>query len=759
MRWSLATQLRLGFAAAFLLVLGVCGATWWVALNYHGEIDVAYETHLRTAVQLAEARSTFWELRYALPQFMIGSAEEQQRILGEQDKWYAIVEERLAAYGEAAPDAEERRTLTSLRSAYQRYKQVRPKFFELWAAGQKDEAIAWRALTTTPFAEETVRAFGTQIGLQHSLAEREHAEADQKVRVALGLVTAITIALLGMLAIGYAYSVRMLRPIRALRAQAERVVREQLDETIDASTGSNEVAALVESFQLMSGRLLARTESLRQSRERLDFLLRATPAVIYAAKAGGDYPVIFVSANVRAVLGWEPEDFLRDPAFWSSNIHPDDRERVLAGLAASEREDRQVYEYRFRHRDGSWPWVHDNFVLIRDSSGAPSELVGYWIDVTERKKAADALRESEARHMAVIESALDAIIVNDEEGRITEFNPAAERTFGFRRDEVLGKSLDELLIPGGDGGILRQRFREGLASGTPEFEGHRVEVSALHADGHEFPIELIVQRIDSGGQIFFTAFARDITERNQARIALEQTYRMKSEFMANVTHELRTPLNAVIGFAELLKDEVPGPLNAKQAEFAADILASGRRLLALVEGILEMSRLDAPGAALEREPVEIGSALTERVGTHRAAAEAQRVRISLEVAADIGSAELDPKALRRMLDALLDNAIKFNREGGQVAVSARRAGGALEIAVADTGIGIARENMAKIFKPLAQLDAGLARQHAGIGLGLALARRLAELHGGTIEVESEPGKGSTFTLRLPCCHTGLAAFG
>jgi len=173
---------------------------------------------------------------------------------------------------------------------------------------------------------------------------------------------------------------------------------------------------------------------------------------------------------------------------------------------------------------------------------------------------------------------------------------------------------------------------------------------------------------------------RKVAERTEelakALEAATEADRMKSDFMANVTHELRTPLNSVIGFAEMLKDEVPGALNAKQAAFAADILASGERLLALVEGILEMSRLDAAGAALEREPVEIGAALDERVTAHRKAAEARCVTICLDVAPDAGRAELDPKALCRMLDVLLDNAIKFNREGGTVAVSARRAGGA-----------------------------------------------------------------------------------
>jgi Amt family ammonium transporter len=246
---------------------------------------------------------------------------------------------------------------------------------------------------------------------------------------------------------------------------------------------------------------------------------------------------------------------------------------------------------------------------------------------------------------------------------------------------------------------------------------------------------------------------RKIVERTEelamALDAATAADRIKSEFMANITHELRTPLNSVIGFADLLKDEVPGKLNQKQARFATDILASGQCLLALVEGILEMSRLDAGAAALGREQVPIGAVVAERVAAHREAAAALGLTMRVDMAADFGGAELSPGALTRMLDALIDNAIKFNRAGGEVAVSVRRTGDALEIAVGDKGIGIARTDLPKLFTPLVQLDAGLARKHGGVGLGLALARRLAELHGGTIEVESEPGKGSTFTLRLP----------
>ena len=620
MRWSLAAQLRLGFVTGLLLMLGVSGAAWWIALHYREQVNVLYRDNLIAAVRLAEANSAFWELRYAIPHFMTGSAEQRQRVIVDQDKQYAIVEERLAAYAENTLGTEEGRAFISLRSAYQRYKQARAKIFELWAAGEKDQAIAWRALTTIPYGEETGRAFATQIALQRSLEESEQAEADRKVRISLGLVTAITIALLATLVIGYAYSVRLLRPIRALRGRVQGMVREQLGETMGAAASANEVAALVESFELMSERLRAHTESLRVNETRLREALRmAHLGHLQLDAASGR---MIWSEEMYAIFGRDPASFRPDlQTYYAELVHPDDRAALQAAEQAAYRDGGPHRpEHRILRPDGSVRWVQAEGRAETDAAGRPLRIV---------------------------------------------------------------------------------------------------------------------------------ATVQDITERHEAEAAVAEALRVKTEFMNNVTHELRTPLNSVIGFAELLADEVAGPLNAKQAAFAADILASGQRLLTLVEGILEMSRLDAAGVALTREPVEIGAAIEERVAAHRKAAEAGRVSIALGVAADAGRADLDPKALRRIFDALLDNAIKFNREGGAVTVSTRRDGRGLEITVADAGIGIAREELAKLFKPLTQLDGGLARSHGGVGMGLALARRLAELHGGTIEVESEPGKGSSFTLRLP----------
>jgi len=407
-----------------------------------------------------------------------------------------------------------------------------------------------------------------------------------------------------------------------------------------------------------------------------------------------------------------------------------------------------IYELTYIRKDGSRFPAVVSVTALRDVQDA---IIGYLLigtDNTARKVAEDAVLENEERFRLVIESMPHCIVLIGSDGRIELVNLETEKTFGYRREELIGRNIEELVPERYRPGHVRVRT-DFLAAPTVRAMGAGRDLFGLRRDGTEVPVEIGLSPLRIRKRSYVLASIVDITERKRAREAIERANRMRSDFMANVTHELRTPLNSVIGFAGLLKDEVQGPLNAKQAQFAADILASGRRLLALVEGILEMSRLDAAGAVLEREPVEIGAKLEERVAAHRKAAEARGVTMRLDVAPEAGSAELDPKALRRMVDALLDNAIKFNREGGAVAVSARRDDGCLEIAVADTGIGIARKDLAKLFKPLTQLDAGLARSHDGVGLGLALARRIAELYGGTIEVESELGKGSKFTLRFP----------
>jgi signal transduction histidine kinase len=239
---------------------------------------------------------------------------------------------------------------------------------------------------------------------------------------------------------------------------------------------------------------------------------------------------------------------------------------------------------------------------------------------------------------------------------------------------------------------------------------------------------------------------RDLSEKGRQ---LEAASRHKSEFLANMSHELRTPLNAILGFSEVLLERMFGDLNEKQAEFVQDILGSGRHLLALINDILDLSKVEAGRMELHLTPVNLPLAIESAVGLVRE--RASRHGIALSCAADDALEEVvaDERKVRQILLNLLANAVKFTPDGGRVEVRAVRADTYAEIAVSDTGIGIAPQDQAAVFEEFRQVGGAQAQKREGTGLGLALAKRFVELHGGTIGVRSERGKGSTFTFTLP----------
>jgi signal transduction histidine kinase len=239
---------------------------------------------------------------------------------------------------------------------------------------------------------------------------------------------------------------------------------------------------------------------------------------------------------------------------------------------------------------------------------------------------------------------------------------------------------------------------------------------------------------------------REIEEKSEQ---IEAANRHKSEFLANMSHELRTPLNAIIGFSEVLSERMFGELNEKQAEYTDDILSSGRHLLSLINEILDLSKVEAGRMELELSkfdlPLTIDNARTfvrERATKHG---------INLDVTVDerLGEFVGDERKIKQILLNLLSNAVKFTSEGGRIGINARRTNGAVEISVSDTGIGIALEDQTRIFEEFRQVGGDYAHKKEGTGLGLTLAKKFVELHGGRISVESEVGKGSTFTFTLP----------
>ena len=242
---------------------------------------------------------------------------------------------------------------------------------------------------------------------------------------------------------------------------------------------------------------------------------------------------------------------------------------------------------------------------------------------------------------------------------------------------------------------------------------------------------------------------RLFTEIQEKTGQLEIANRHKSEFLANMSHELRTPLNAVIGFSEVLLERMFGEINPKQEEYLQDILSSGKHLLSLINDILDLSKIEAGRMELEAQPFDLPAALDNALTLIRERAARNSIGLVVHVDPGIGEIMADERKIKQVLLNLLSNAVKFTPEGGKITMSAALNGAAVEVSVADTGIGIAAEDQQAIFEEFRQVGSDYARKREGTGLGLALARRLVEFHGGTLAVASEPGKGSTFTFTIP----------
>jgi signal transduction histidine kinase len=229
---------------------------------------------------------------------------------------------------------------------------------------------------------------------------------------------------------------------------------------------------------------------------------------------------------------------------------------------------------------------------------------------------------------------------------------------------------------------------------------------------------------------------------------LEMASKHKSEFLANMSHELRTPLNAIIGFSQVLRERISGEINAKQEEYLDDIITSANHLLALINDVLDLSKVEAGQVELQVAPFSLQDALERGVSMVREQATTEGVQVTLHKNGALDVVTGDERRIRQVIFNLLSNAVKFTPTGGQVDVSAKRVNGEMRVSVADSGLGIAADDLERIFEEFQQTEAG-ARQREGTGLGLALSKRFVEMHGGRIWCESEVGKGSTFEFTLP----------
>jgi PAS domain S-box-containing protein len=400
-----------------------------------------------------------------------------------------------------------------------------------------------------------------------------------------------------------------------------------------------------------------------------------------------------------------------------------------------------------------WQHFDDDFL---ESIATLGQQIGQFL---RRKRAEEELRESESLKGAILETAIDCIISITADSRIIEWNAAAERTFGYMRDEVLGKALPELIIPEEHRARHYAGITRFLETGQGRLLGRRIEIDAVRRDGTRFPVELAITSTSIHSAPYFTAYVRDITQRKQherdlaaARDEAEEANRAKSQFIANMSHELRTPLTAVIGYGEMLEEEAEDKGLAEMLEDLRKINSNARHLLTLINDVLDISKIEAGKMEVHFEDFDVAQLVGELGATVEALVAKKDNRLVVECAPDVGRMHSDPVKVRQCLINLLSNAAKFT-EGGTVRLEVAREwaddAATLVFRVADTGIGMSAEQVAKLFQRFTQADASTTRRFGGTGLGLSITRAFAAMLGGKIGVESEPGKGTVFELRLP----------
>ena len=380
----------------------------------------------------------------------------------------------------------------------------------------------------------------------------------------------------------------------------------------------------------------------------------------------------------------------------------------------------------------------------------------------DRQRAADAAAaEGAAMYRFLADNAMDLITRHSPDGRIRFASPASNALLGRPPEEMLGLALPTLVHPD-DIKVLQAALIESSYFGR----AGEAEVRLRHKDGTWVWAEIRCRPAaqGSGEPADIVAVTRDITERKkherelvEARDAAMAASRAKSRFLANMSHELRTPLNAIIGFSEVMSREMFGPLGPRYQEYSRLVHESGSHLLELINSVLDMSKIEAGKFELAEEVFDLDETAASAVRFVRLAAERARVVLKTDIAPDAHLVFADRRAIKQVLANLLSNGVKYTPAGGEVKISARQDKGGVVITVADTGTGISKADLERLGRPFEQVENAETRAKEGTGLGLALVKSLAAMHGGEALIESVLGEGTVVKVRLP--HAAVDASG
>jgi two-component system, cell cycle sensor histidine kinase PleC len=491
---------------------------------------------------------------------------------------------------------------------------------------------------------------------------------------------------------------------------------------------------------------------------------------------------IFWSHSMFAILGLEPRDDLLTFGEISALVHPDDiRLYDLAAQLADAKAVSVDHAFRMRHADGHWIWLRARCELVHQPGDTGDHLIGIAVDITEQKSLVERTAAADLRLRDAIETIPEAFVLWDAENRLVLCNSNFQELHDLLDENVAVGTPYEAVVAAGRKHVVRNRIcPEGQSvPGARTFEAQLDDSRWLHIserrtkDGgyvsvgtditalklHEEKLMQSEKRLmatvadlrkSQQTLEYQTLQLADLAEKyGEEKTRAEDANQAKSKFLANMSHELRTPLNAIIGFSEIMESGMFGALGAdKYHEYCGDIRQSGQYLLEVINDILDMSKIEAGRMKLDLEDIELDHLLSDAMRVVSARAADKGLTISADIAPGVHF-NADRRALKQIALNLLSNAVKFTPEGGEVAVMGCLSGGAITIAIKDTGIGIAKAALQKLGRPFEQVESQMTKSHQGSGLGLAIAKSLTELHGGRMRIRSAPGAGTMVVVRLP----------
>jgi two-component system cell cycle sensor histidine kinase PleC len=490
---------------------------------------------------------------------------------------------------------------------------------------------------------------------------------------------------------------------------------------------------------------------------------------------------IFWSQSMFEILGLDTKYDLLTFGDVNALVHPDDvRLYELAAELANATTTTIDHAFRMRHAAGHWVWLRARCELVRQPGEPGLHLIGIAVDITEQKNLVEKTVAADLRLRDAIETIPEAFVLWDADNRLVLCNSNFQELHHLPDEAIRVGASYESVVAAGSKPVVRNKVVSGAQyiPGARTFEAQLEDGRWLHIserrtkDGGYVSVGTDItalktheeKLVDSEKKLMATVADLRASQQRSAELTekyaeekrrAEEANQAKSKFLANMSHELRTPLNAIIGFSEIMESGMFGPLGAeKYQEYCTDIRASGQYLLEVINDILDMSKIEAGRIRLDFEDLNLDSLLGEAIRVVAARAQEKELHLLGRISPEL-RLRADRRALKQIVLNLLSNAVKFTPAGGRITVRGRAADHCITLAIADTGIGIAKDALTRLGRPFEQVESQLTKSHQGSGLGLAISKSLVELHGGRMLIRSRLGKGTLVVVRLPLepqCH-------